>query len=187
MTVSQNYERLGLSARLNDAAGGTERKLRGETERLNGTEGHHSLSLARAVGKVVPQEARVERDPASGHILRIIRNMSEEAEDEYRRRRNPLNDPLNDLDEDESRGQETPILGGVVAELEAQAREEGRRLAQKKGPRRQSKREEAWIASLVEKHGDDISAMVQDMKLNPMQQSEGDIRRRIRIWRAGNT
>lgn len=53
----------------------------------------------------------------------------------------------------------------------------------KRRPRQQSKREEEWVEKLVARHGDNILAMARDKKLNPMQQSEGDIRRRVRIWK----
>lgn len=65
----------------------------------------------------------------------------------------------------------------VVRELEKQAS-----IEVKKKPRQQSKREEEWIANLVAMYGEDYARMVRDRKLNPMQQSEGDLRRRIRRW-----
>jgi nucleolar protein 16 len=52
-----------------------------------------------------------------------------------------------------------------------------------RAPRTQSKREEEWVQALVEKHGDDYRAMFWDRQLNPMQQSQGDIRKRVRKWR----
>jgi len=54
--------------------------------------------------------------------------------------------------------------------------------------RRQSAREEEWVRRLVERHGgkeDAYKAMWRDGELNVMQQSEGDIRRRVRRWREG--
>ena len=47
----------------------------------------------------------------------------------------------------------------------------------------QSEYEKSWIARLVSKHGDDIAAMSRDRKMNPKQQTEVDIGRRVRIWR----
>jgi len=35
----------------------------------------------------------------------------------------------------------------------------------------------------VERWGDDWGGMVRDRRLNPMQQSEGDLRRRVGVWR----
>lgn len=67
---------------------------------------------------------------------------------------------------------------GIVRELEEHASVEA-----KKKPRQQSKREEEWIANLVATYGDDYRRMVRDRKLNPMQQSEGDLKRRIRKWK----
>ncbi|KAL9007454.1 MAG: hypothetical protein Q9180_009651, partial [Flavoplaca navasiana] len=68
--------------------------------------------------------------------------------------------------------------GKVVSQLARIASMEG----EKKRPRKQSRREEEWVESLVEKYGDDVGKMVRDRKLNPMQQSHGDIARRVRIW-----
>jgi nucleolar protein 16 len=66
----------------------------------------------------------------------------------------------------------------VVRQLEAEAR----RPVEKK-VRHQSEREKEWLARLVERHGDDTAAMARDMKLNPMQQTEADIARRIKKWK----
>ncbi len=46
--------------------------------------------------------------------------------------------------------------------------------------RRQSDREVEWLQRLVERHADDTAAMASDMKLNPMQQTAADIRRRLK-------
>lgn len=100
---------------------------------------------------------------------------------------NPLNDPLNDFDSDgdglgkdgEQDEKQSSSKIGIVAELEAAARAG----SAKKRPRIQSKREEEWIERLVTKWGDDWKGMVKDRRLNPQQQSEGDLRRRILKWR----
>ena len=55
----------------------------------------------------------------------------------------------------------------------------------KKKPRQQSRREQEWIEALVGKWGEDFRGMVRDRKLNPWQQSEGDLRRRVGRWRGG--
>jgi nucleolar protein 16 len=94
-----------------------------------------------------------------------------------------LNDPLEDLSEDEATNAMNTRPSNVVAELEAQADEEAAILARKRRPRQQSKREEEWIARLAEKYGDDTRAMARDIKLNPMQQSEGDLVRRLKKWK----
>ena len=95
---------------------------------------------------------------------------------------NPLNDPLNELSDNEPG---TVVADGkthasteIVRQLEEQAL-----LEAPKKPRQQSKREEEWIANLVATYGEDYRRMVRDRKLNPMQQSEGDLRRRIRRWK----
>ncbi|KAH0843658.1 hypothetical protein AYO21_05444 [Fonsecaea monophora] len=178
LTLSQNYKRLGLSSRLSAVTGGTEKKAAKDTTDSEEVK-RDSLAIAGPLAvNLTPQEVQVERDPETGRILRIIR--SETAND------NPLNDPLNDIMDVEDEQPRPQPASGIVAELEAQAAEEAELLAKKKRPRQQSHREEEWIAKLVEKHGDDIKAMVRDRKLNPMQQSEGDLARRIKKWKANH-
>jgi nucleolar protein 16 len=53
----------------------------------------------------------------------------------------------------------------------------------RQGPRKQSRREQEWVERLVENHADNYGAMFRDTVLNPMQQSEGDIKRRVGLWR----
>jgi nucleolar protein 16 len=183
--MSQNYKRLGLSSRLNAATGGVEQRAhKKEDTQLDGTS-QNSLSIPseKYTRQLVPQETRVERDPHTGHILRIIRPENGNKKDQDNRAYKPLDDPLNDLDKDEEISTNLP-KNSVVAELEAQAAEEAIQLAKTKRPRQQSQRECEWVESLVKRHGDNIMAMVRDQKLNSMQQSEGDIRRRIKIWNA---
>jgi nucleolar protein 16 len=124
------------------------------------------------------EEVQVERDPETGKIIRII--------EDKRTKDNPLNDPLNELEESE--GEEwngfamvpepSASDNPVIRQLEEAARNGAR-----KAPRTQSQREEEWIERLVEKYGDDYSKMARDTKLNPMQQSEGDLKRRITKWK----
>ena len=112
---------------------------------------------------------------------------------------NPLNDPLNELSDDEGSDdgwqglvnehglkegakQKQHATTETVRELEdAAARPAERRI------RKQSEREQDWVSRLVEKHGDDYRAMSRDAKLNVMQQSEGDIKRRVKKWHAANS
>ena len=162
---------------MNAATGGTEKKKAGDGDNLESNR-QDSLAIAgpRAARKSTTQEVQVERDPATGRIIRVIRPEANEND-------NPLNDPLNDIMEVDD-GQTKTSQNDVVAQLEAQVAEEEESLAKKKQPRKQSQREEEWIARLVEKHGDDIKAMVRDRKLNSMQQTEGDISRRVKKWKA---
>lgn len=173
LTLSQNYRRLGLTSKLNAATGGTEKQP---------TSSFDSPALKKDIFSIkskipttlIPTEARIERDPKTGAILRVIHPENREIE-------NPLNDPLNELSDDEPTamaGGSVQMQTGIVHELEAQAS-----LEAKKKPRQQSKREEEWISNLVTTYGEDYRRMVRDRKLNPMQQSEGDLKRRIRKWK----
>ena len=73
----------------------------------------------------------------------------------------------------------------VVTELEKQAAAQEELLKNRK-PRHQSKREEEWLERLIQKYGDDTAQMAKDRKLNPMQQTEADIARRLKKMRARN-
>lgn len=50
--------------------------------------------------------------------------------------------------------------------------------------RKQSEREQNWIERMVIRYGDDYKKMARDQKLNPMQQTPQDIKRRILKWKA---
>lgn len=121
---------------------------------------------------------KVVRDPKTGAIVSVQSSAAER-----RAKRNPLNDPLNDLSDEEEEafdGLEAEGVGeskGIVPELEAEAK-----LEKRKRPRGQSEREREWCRRLVERWGEDWGGMVRDRKLNPMQQSEGDLRRRVGLW-----
>ncbi len=78
-----------------------------------------------------------------------------------------------------SRDGERRRHGGIVRELEAAAQAG---IKQRK-PRMQSQREEEWIEHLVRRWGEDYKGMRRDRRLNPGQQSEGDLRRRVKRWR----
>jgi nucleolar protein 16 len=171
---------------LNAATGGSEKKpIPSEHDgNQHRTDDVFSMPKSRKTTKLVPTETKVERDPQTGRILRIVRSDGG-AEDAVTRRRklNPLNDPLEDLSEEEATSAINTRPSDVVAELEAQADEEAAILARKRRPRQQSKREEEWIARLAETYGDDTRAMARDIRLNPMQQSEGDLARRLKKWK----
>ncbi|KAJ5115164.1 hypothetical protein NUU61_000923 [Penicillium alfredii] len=184
LTLTQNYRRLGLIHKLNAPTGGSER-LPGQEDPAEASTSLHINGSAKAASQIKLGETKVERDPETGKILRVIREEDEiEVAGHKRRRANPLNDPLNDLsdNEDEDAPASAAADSVIIQQLERQADREGETVKAKK-PRHLSAREEEWVLRLVEKHGDNISAMVRDRKLNPMQQSEGDLRRRINKWK----
>lgn len=111
--------------------------------------------------------------------------------------KNPLNDPLNEFDVEDDELQMSDFGvgmgkgdggisggggGGIVRELEAAARAGN---GGRKRPRTQSRREEEWIERLVGRWGDNYDAMVGDRRLNPGQQSAGDLRKRVKRWNDG--
>jgi len=187
-SIAQNYCRLGLARKLNHAAGGTETlgsNVDEETRRAKVRD--DSLVIkSKQPTKIEIGEARIERDPSTGAIISF----------DDGRKLNPLNDKLNDIEDDDEGVWEgfvndhgvmdgaAPSVPGaadtdVVRQLEARAAQ-----AAEKKPRKQSDREQDWVGRLVEKYGDDYGKMARDMKLNPMQQSSGDIKRRVKKWKA---
>lgn len=127
---------------------------------------------------------RVERD-ADGRITRVLH------------RHNPLNDPLNEIEEsdgddgddggnskgDEWAGVEDDAQDGSRETKVVDLLEEEANRPTEKHKRHQSEREREWIEKLVAKHGDDTAAMARDPKLNPMQQTESNIRKKLAIYK----
>ena len=68
----------------------------------------------------------------------------------------------------------------VVKQLEAIAALEVKRV------RLQSDGEKEWVGRLVNTYGSDWRKMARDRKLNPFQQTEGDIKRRVMKWEKEN-
>ncbi|SPQ21749.1 94920e3e-10b8-481c-94d6-1f9191c4af5b [Thermothielavioides terrestris] len=183
-TLSQNYSRFGLVAKLGKQTGGKAPSNRS----IISAAGQDALAVRSGdQGLLQVREVKVERD-ASGRITRVLRDS------------NPLGDPLNELDSDpdsdsEERRKEKQRQrnyeewsgfheekeggeGDKPAVLRALEREASRPTEKK--VRHQSEREVDWLRRLVERHGDDTAAMAKDMKLNPMQQTAADIRRRLK-------
>ncbi|PVH94450.1 hypothetical protein DM02DRAFT_572854 [Periconia macrospinosa] len=198
-TLSQNYRRLGLTSRLNHATGGTEKTIkllglndptssRADTA-ANSTADVLNVVSIRPTQVIEPEEIRVERDPETGAILRVLEPTSADRAKANSKTKNPLNDPLNELEEDDEEA--VPEWNGfamvpteksdnpVIRQLEAAAANGVR-----KAPRSQSQREAEWCERLVAKYGDDYARMSRDMKLNPMQQTASDIRKRVTKWEA---
>ncbi|KAI1310113.1 ribosome biogenesis protein Nop16 [Xylaria venustula] len=183
-TTMQNYRRLGLVQRLRAPTGGIDRKLQTSTTSAKPTASKNPFAIhgADAQGAAaVSAEVQVERDE-NGKIVRVVST-------EKRRRPNPLNDPLVELDTDseaESAAEDAEEWGGFEGEEEneivRQLEDEANRPVEKK-PRTVSTREAEWLQELVDRHGDDTAAMARDRKLNPMQQTAADIARRIRKWK----
>lgn len=181
-TMSQNYRRLGLVAKLGKATGGTEAHPH-DKKGPRGTDDPLAIKNATSKnGASVVKHVAVERD-AEGRIIRVLGGA-----------RNPLRDPLNDLDSDsdeegdgEDDGEEWGGIGDdggdeapkVVDLLEREARR-----PVEKHVRHQSEREREWLQRLVDRHGDDTAAMARDARLNPMQQTKADIARRLKVYRA---
>ena len=112
------------------------------------------------------------RDPKTGAIISVQHEKSEGE--------NPLRDPLNEFSDSEDEEVVESDGRGIVPELEEQAK-----YSRPKRPRMQSQREREWIERLVGRWGDDWGGMFRDRKLNPQQQSEGDLKKRVGVWKSG--
>lgn len=179
-TLTQNYRRLGLTARLNAMTGGNEDTSLTPSQRAK--KDSLSLDKAKFATELNTATVRVERAP-DGSITRVIHAPITKS--------NPLNDPLNDLSDTED---VTEIMQGideqvqhvqehqteVVRRLERQAKEAE---ARPRRARKLSAKEGEWIQKLTDRWGEDYKAMRRDRVLNVMQQSEGDLRRRVMRWR----
>ncbi|KAK9769179.1 putative Ribosome biogenesis protein Nop16 [Seiridium cardinale] len=179
-TTTQNYRRLGLVSRLKAPTGGAEPDLVSKNKKIS-TKPVDPFAIQSTGSDTVFSEVRVERDE-NGKIVRILGSTS-------KGRENPLNDPLNEFDTDSEAEEEFPddgeTWGGIEdtrTDVVRQLEEEANRPREKK-PRTQSQREREWLESMVEKYGDNTRAMARDRKLNPMQQTEADISKRLRKLR----
>lgn len=139
--------------------------------------------MSKAPEAVETEEIEVERDPTTGAILRVVGGPKPKKD-------NPLNDPLVEIEDsdgemDEWNGfsmvperREEEVVNPVIRQLEEAARNGAR-----KAPRGQSQREQEWVERLVGVYGEDYGRMARDRKLNPMQQTETDIRKRVIKWK----
>ncbi|KAI9884263.1 MAG: hypothetical protein M1823_003953 [Watsoniomyces obsoletus] len=190
-TLSQNYRRLGLTARLKAPSGGVEKKV-SDAAQTSGRKPGDTLAITPSTvtrpTALAPSEVGVERD-SKGAIVRIIRDSTATQP----KTNNPLNDPLNELSSDEEElkdsgsapprqepnGSRAGEGGDLIQELEAAAR-------RGEGPRRRkrlSEREVEWIVDLVDVYGNDYHKMFWDRKRNPLQLTVNDIRRRVERWK----
>lgn len=172
-TLAQNYRRLGLLARLKAPSGGVETKLKGSAPLGRAGSAKKNPFAIESLEKATLSEAKVERD-ADGNIVRVI---SEEVF-------NPLNDLLNDVEEQAEISQHYPEWSGIIHdEADTEVIKSLVQQAENPAPKKKryiSEREAEWLEDLVAKYGDDTRAMARDRKLNPMQQTAADIARRLK-------
>lgn len=137
------------------------------------------LAVSQASGtRSAIRSVKVERD-AEGKIVKVIH------------RDNPLNDPLNDIDfssdeddDDKDVQQQTEATGKQPREMKiVDLLEQQASVPTESHKRHQSAREREWIERLVAKHGDNVAAMARDGKLNPMQQTVGEIKKKLKTYR----
>ncbi|KAF2397796.1 60S ribosomal subunit biogenesis protein-like protein Nop16 [Trichodelitschia bisporula] len=177
-TLTQNYRRLGLTSRLNHTTGGLQKTAASlpEPGAIQPEDADPLAINPRTATAVNTSEIRIERDPETGAILRVLDEKTD----------NPLNDPLNDLDDEYMIDSQALMFSNVPTRDGEETTETVRALEEKaasgvrKAPRKLSQRESEWVAKLVERHGDDYRAMTRDMKLNPFQNTEGELKRKVK-------
>ncbi|KAK6461536.1 ribosome biogenesis protein Nop16 [Scheffersomyces coipomensis] len=164
LTLQQNYKRLGLTSKLGTSAGGQERKIETLTEyrtkHNNNKVSVDEISNTDDPSKIPEGEARLIRNPETNEVVKVIYGTMKVS------------------NEDSSEANSTSII--------KQLEEHAEKYAQVKKERTASERENDWLKSLFEKHGDDYEKMKWDKKLNIYQQSTGDLRRRITKWKKLN-
>lgn len=126
-----------------------------------------AISSSRIKTKFDPIEVQVEKDPKTGAILKITDPSWEKFD--------PLNDPLNELEDWDPSNAGMDTRTDFVRDLEEQAS-----IEVPKKHRQQSHKEKEWIEELMRKHGNNYAKMMMDKKLNVYQLSEGDIKSRIK-------
>ncbi|WPH02415.1 Hypothetical protein R9X50_00527900 [Acrodontium crateriforme] len=188
-TLSQNYKRLGLTSKLNKTTGGVEKKA-ADLEEGNASPDNLKILGSKGPVQLEVSEAKIERDPKTGAILRVI-------DDGLKKKKpNPLNDPLNDLDSDDDEEQKSDEgfnqhasniegrqpSGTAKTDVVAQLEQAASRCAPK-FKAKQSEGERAFIEELLQKYGEDYTKMARDTKINYMQRSEGDLKKRVKKWK----
>lgn len=186
LTLKQNYKKLGLRAQLQRPAGGEEADYSkdqkkeplvkpeieeesdedDEQEKQENEESENDEDFD--ASKIPEGEARIKRDE-NGKVLEVVygqKKSLESSEDEQ---------------QDINQTGEEPSKTEVVKQLEEIAN-----APRVKKERAMSAREEEWLERLYNKHGDNYRKMFFDNKLNIYQQSEGDLRKRVRAWKKKN-
>lgn len=161
-TLAQNYTRLGLSSRLNAS-----------TWCAPASSSFAATFEANERAKkavLQPGEARIVRD-ADGNVTVIHAATAEEAQ---------FNDEFAGFEDTAAASEDEGEKTDVVKQLEALAAMEVKRI------RTQSDGEKEWVQGLVAKYDHDWRKMARDRKMNPFQQTEGDIKRRVTKWEKEN-
>ncbi|KTW26252.1 uncharacterized protein T551_03551 [Pneumocystis jirovecii RU7] len=108
--------------------------------------------------KLQPNEAQIQRDN-EGNVIEII----------YGKQRK-----FDDTSDSDITTEEMAPKTEVIRELKEKAEKST------KVDRKLSKNETIFLEKLIDRYGDDIDAMTKDIKLNAMQQTAGDLRRKIK-------
>lgn len=193
LTMKQNYKNLGLRAKLQTPSGGQEVDYSkvvekvpvksivdedgsDEDDELNEDDEEEEENSKTDINnddeefdenKIPEGEARIQRDE-DGNVIKVVYGKLKKF----------------DIDEDvevlkkQAAAEEEETKTDVVRELELYASR-----PEVTDARIQSEREEEWLERLYKKHGNNYQKMFFDKKLNIYQQSVGDIKRRLNIWK----
>lgn len=167
LTLKQNYEKLGLTSRLGKYNGGQEnsyttvtefRKERDEKEK-NGHIAPEDVAVETDPLKIPEGEARLIRDPETNEVVQVIYGTMK---------------PTIVADKEP----EHTVIDELVEYTEKNAAKP--RAAKPK------EEEEGFLEELYEKYGDDYGKMKWDKKLNPLFLSEGQLKKKIAVWKKAN-
>lgn len=162
LTFKQNYRKLGLTSKVNNLTGSTEKKIEKNDDLKKMNKFYNNIIRPEEIGKtedelLIPEgEARIIRDEKTNKILKIL----------YGKKNINYNN-------------EKPKESTFIEDLRRSALKNSKKVCERKP----SRLEGEWLKSLYEKYGDDYERMMWDKDLNVMQQCAGDIKRRMLNWK----
>ncbi|PVH16533.1 uncharacterized protein CXQ87_004827 [Candidozyma duobushaemuli] len=167
LTLKQNYEKLGLTSRLGKYNGGQENVYKTVTESREEQKAKEKINhvapedvaVETDPSKIPEGEARLIRDPETNEVVQVIYGTMKTAPVKEDKADNSIIDDLVEYNEK---------YGGKV-----------------KAPKPQEE-EEIILQNLYEKYGDDYDKMKWDKKLNPLFLSEGQLKKKIAVWKKAN-
>lgn len=168
LTLKQNYKNLGLTVRLNKPAGGEEATIKTLSEYRQekaDEEARKKVDPSEIANETDPAkipegEARLIRDPETNEVVQVIYGTMK---------------PTKAQDANE------PAIS-IIDELEKFSEQHPK----KQRAHTLSAREAEWMSKLHEKYGDDVDRMQWDKKLNPMLVTSGQLKKKLRLWKAAH-
>lgn len=143
-TVTQNFERVGLVARVNSDLAG-----KGVEKKIEAWQGKRMETVMAKVDNGVDNPMEIMEADEMFEQMETLFQASEDGESH---------------DEDDKEEAEDEIKRKVVEELERRAQQ-----TSSKSTPKLSEQQQSYMKRLINKHGNDYKKMAMDIKLNPMQ------------------